>query len=915
MKKTITLLFALVAALFATNAVAADFKGTSEQYPKSSYATDEIDFSLTEVAAALGVDADSLLRAVEAKNAVWSVVYTNEDGEESSSTTATTGEGGFYMDAEGTPVSWKNGPQHLVKGESHWYINFSYDAEADHLTALVGQYAGLLQGGDVLNAHLALTLGEAVADFYVTLNVLPKPELSVRTLADITVLKTIEVTVEQDARSNATADDVTVDVADAASLLGYTEAELAQLIGFALHTNSFDATAEVPTDTLARATNWQAPGFSFGTYMDDETGADSPHLLANVAAAYNKCTISSVQYADGQLTFKLAQVANALKSGDKYYADLYILHDGKAVVVRVNLNITEHIVLTPAQLSIVGEQSFVYEYNTDDTSAENYLASMKKTAYTIDMAAILAAFPEGVTADDLVFMATYDAETNELLDRDAIVASGYHSSNGVYMTWEGTLCAWGASGIAAKIGYNSGASFDFAYVPSSPDDGSHLQKSIYLVYQNKYAYEFKFDITLHSTPAAPEYVSITNPQDHLDAGKAIYTYDEATDTYTQASAIEDGVQYYVLKEDYIAPKPEYTFDTCETVDEVEMDIDLVLCESTRTLSRYRIENGEQVSDSRNIVTDLGSEYLKETIGTDSPAYYVAVKGKDSADNDSIYYAEAKTTFSSTSLSGNNGGAWLTKESYDGSWGSGSPIGFSHLNYQIEWWKHDAQDFEEGEENTVHFYVVNLQTGKKVKYTFHITWVSSLSTAEVVGQEEVVLGTRGDGDNEYVLEFDLAAVADALGASVEELEAAGVLYALNKNGRAVAAEDGSYFYDELDGIKLNEKGQIMAEDESDLVFYINYDFEQSAFVAYVIEDYEAEKTFTTTVYIDFNGKRYQFDIVVTPDPDNYEPAAIHTISGEQQGATGKAQVYNLAGERLTAPQRGINIVGGKKVLVK
>lgn len=917
MKQLFTLLYVCAAFMFAANASADDFSGDSKQFPKSSYSTNQVNFNLQDVANQFGVTADSLVKALNAGNAEWSINWTTEEGVDTTSTTVTTSANGFWMDYTGAPVGWRNAPAHAEAGQSNWYVDFDWSLDEERVTVLVGQYPNILQGGDEFSARFGLTLGEQTSYFVVNLIVTPRPEMSTRKIADIQVVKTVDFDVEQDARSNSAADDFTVEIPDAASLLGVSDDDLSSLLGFALHTNAFDATNDVLLDTLALASNWESPGFSFGTYLDDETGEDSPHVVNGTPSAYNKFSITSVSYSEGKLSFQLSQVANAMKSGDKYYADLYLLNEGKAYVVRVNLTITDHIALTPALLTIVGEQSFVHEYTTDNSSAENYLVSMSKTKYNIDMASIMAAFPEGAQEADLVFMATINDETNELLDRDAIVASGYHSSNGVYMTWAGTLCAWGASGIAAKIGYNSGASFDFAYVPSSPDDGSHLVKSIYLVYQNKYAYEFKFDITLHSSAAEPVYVSISNPQDHLDAGKTIYTLDEESGTYNAATTIEEGVQYYVLQEDYIEPKPVYTFDTCEEVDAVEIDVDLVLCESSRTLSRYKYVNGVKTdeSDKRNVVTDLGEEYLQTTIGTSIPTIYVAVKGTDSEGNDSIYYQEAHGSIGSETLPGQTYGAWLFKDGYFGSYSLDSPLGFSVYNYQMEWWKHNAwtsDTFYEGEENTVHFYAVNLVTGKKVKYTFHITWVSTLNNAEIVASEEIILGTRSDSDDEYVLEFNLNDVAEKLGASVEELAEASTWYVPGKSGRPVAVTDDSYFYDELDGMKLNENGQIITEDETDLVFNINYDFENQQFITYVIDDNRASETYQTTLYLDYNGKRYQFDVVVTPDPENYEPTA---ISSTPAVATLEGAVYNLNGQLLSAPVHGINIINGKKVLVK
>jgi len=37
--------------------------------------------------------------------------------------------------------------------------------------------------------------------------------------------------------------------------------------------------------------------------------------------------------------------------------------------------------------------------------------------------------------------------------------------------------------------------------------------------------------------------------------------------------------------------------------------------------------------------------------------------------------------------------------------------------------------------------------------------------------------------------------------------------------------------------------------------------------------------------------------------------------ESQTDSSTAPIYNLQGQRLGAPQRGVNIVGGKKIIVK
>ena len=47
----------------------------------------------------------------------------------------------------------------------------------------------------------------------------------------------------------------------------------------------------------------------------------------------------------------------------------------------------------------------------------------------------------------------------------------------------------------------------------------------------------------------------------------------------------------------------------------------------------------------------------------------------------------------------------------------------------------------------------------------------------------------------------------------------------------------------------------------------------------------------------------------------EVAVANSIDGIEAGTEGSQPVYNLAGQRLQKPQKGLNIIGGKKVIVK
>ena len=47
----------------------------------------------------------------------------------------------------------------------------------------------------------------------------------------------------------------------------------------------------------------------------------------------------------------------------------------------------------------------------------------------------------------------------------------------------------------------------------------------------------------------------------------------------------------------------------------------------------------------------------------------------------------------------------------------------------------------------------------------------------------------------------------------------------------------------------------------------------------------------------------------------DPDAIRDVPTDSQRVSSTAAIYNLQGQRLGTPQRGVNIVGGKKIMVK
>lgn len=132
----------------------------------------------------------------------------------------------------------------------------------------------------------------------------------------------------------------------------------------------------------------------------------------------------------------------------------------------------------------VGEQTITQTYKMSS------VASYSKQTLPINLSEIVTMFPGSITAGDLVYAVCTDVVTGEL-------TTSKTSSNGFYMLFDGTAAPWGSS--ECKIGYNpSSSSLDFAYTADleRPERGAVCNASVFLVYNDKYYYRFKMNITL-----------------------------------------------------------------------------------------------------------------------------------------------------------------------------------------------------------------------------------------------------------------------------------------------------------------------------------------------------------------------------------------------------------------------------------
>ena len=204
-----------------------------------------------------------------------------------------------------------------------------------------------------------------------------------------------------------------------------------------------------------------------------------------------------------------------------------------------------------------------------------------------------------------------------------------------------------------------------------------------------------------------------------------------------------------------------------------------------------------------------------------------------------------------------------------------------------------------------FYLVNYDTNQYVRYTIYIEYVEEVVDYETVGAETVTL-PLWDAENEDYIEtpFDLTACYEALGCDQETFAEMGEWKVVNEKGKVTA--EG--YEDEMYGFWFDANGW-PTDDEEQMTFsaeYLGADmsdcgegcFRTSAFV---------EGTYTCRLVAQFDGKRYYFNITVTPDAD-----AIDSVVADSKAV---GTIYDVTGRTVNQPSKGLYIVNGKKVLIK
>ncbi len=337
----------------------------------------------------------------------------------------------------------------------------------------------------------------------------------------------------------------------------------------------------------------------------------------------------------------------------------------------------------------------------------------------------------------------------------------------------------------------------------------------------------------------------------------------------------------------------------------ELDITLAIVEGEKVE-----QNFESVATRNYTVQALDATYawseiansasipfadIYNLIGTTEPVLYAL-------NVDSIA-AQTGEKYTKTYTMGEKPGFWLDQEGHKADWGS-APWGITGLNstadnFIIQCIQMDGYGVV-GDVYTGQFFLVNEENQKMLTINLTYQIVETIVQAEIVGEEWINLPVSMDDAS---VDYDLTKVATAFGLeSVSALFEGYYVKGLKADGTysegVDALNSGVIFTTSGAADTYGDIGVGFSEDYTQIWTYSNVDLGAP---------FKAEATFC----FEIDSKRYIIHATLL-DPESYKDAqGIAGINADKKDG----KIYNLQGQEVVAPAKGIYIMNGKKVLVK
>lgn len=363
----------------------------------------------------------------------------------------------------------------------------------------------------------------------------------------------------------------------------------------------------------------------------------------------------------------------------------------------------------------------------------------------------------------------------------------------------------------------------------------------------------------------------------VTAGSVFLVYDDKY--YEFAMRVQMGE-----KEDSTATT--YTVDECKTVATYKYEYQIV----------PNSEPQDYTCQDTTIFLDMTE--VESLLGTSSPAFYAETY----ADSTGNIFSKA---YSCTPFPG----FWMDPDTLNehhsvaSVWGSTNTYGISFTNDYFQFFQYpNSSSVAVGNSYTDNFYLVNLKSGKKIKYIITVKYVEELTKHANVGQMNLAGKSRGeDGEFNAFADVDLTAMYTAFGCTAEEFAAVGSWIAPNQAG--TYTEDN---YDEAEGFFFDAEGKTVDDGTEVLHVGIN---EDGQLATWVINDTDLENVYTVSFAALYNDQMYYFYVTVNQDgvPD--------AIDGIKDNTVKSGVIYDLSGRKVITPSKGVYIQNGKKFIIK
>lgn len=358
---------------------------------------------------------------------------------------------------------------------------------------------------------------------------------------------------------------------------------------------------------------------------------------------------------------------------------------------------------------------------------------------------------------------------------------------------------------------------------------------------------------------------------------------------------ENNTYYRVNVTLNVITKPVTDLDECATVGTLAYEMQI-------------IPSGEYQDDYMAKAIDVDINYVSSLLDTNTPNLYGE---KYNAETERFEYSDEQQ-----SMDGCEQGFWMdvceyvVNKSSVGTWNS--TIGNS---YGIGWVSDGTFTFFQmpsqravGDTYTDNFYLVNLNTAKKIKVTITVSYVESRETVNIVGNSSIPVEAGDDDPLGTESEELLEEIYEKLGCDAAEFEMAGDIKAAKTNTTFVDKDNG--FYDDTYmGFPFSKDGFVVDPNinPEDVAFYLGISDLGEIMAAVLDPNMLADgKTLTGRLAFDYGESRYILSVTLCADPTGIKTV----VNGKQVGTS---NIFNLAGQKVNSSYKGIVIENGKKVL--